>query len=702
MTSNIYYTLIWWVWLLMIGLASIPLSFVLFKRFFDKGYGFSKILSILFSSYFVFFLSTLKILPFSRIALIAVLVVLLIVNGVIFFKNKTAIKTTLANKWGLMLFEEGFFAFGLILWSFVRAHQPDISGLEKLMDFGFVNTILKAEFLPPQDMWAAGLPINYYWYGHYVSAFLVKLTNIPSGFGYNLMLGTILGLSLVAGFSLTSSLLWNNFGKKFRTAVMVGGVISAILLNFAGNFHTPFYVLKNGVDKYWYPDATRFIGYNPDVPDKTIHEFPIYSYVVSDLHAHLLNVPFVLLFLALLYSNITAKRKGTSSNLKFEIRNLKSIEYLKLIIENFPSKLIILGMLLGVMFMTNAWDFANYLLVTGFVLLISSNTNLRKTINIDNFLKIAGNIIFIMITAGLTVIPFIIHFESIAQGVALTHTKTPLWQLTILWGFPALLSILFLLGSLFIKKPKKEDMFVFALLISSWMLIALPEFVYVKDIYAATHYRANTMFKLTYQAFVMSYLASGYIAISLIKNIKYLVIKILLILIFAIAFTAILYYPFLAVKSYYGKLTDKDNPAKSLSGDTWLEEKYPDTFAVISWFRKNVPDQPVILEAPGDSYTDYDVISSYTGLPTVSGWYVHEWLWRGTPDFPQARVNDITEIYNTKDPQMALSLLTKYSVRYVIVGSFEREKFPEIDEGKFLKIGKVVFSTPTAKIFRIN
>ena len=42
-------------------------------------------------------------------------------------------------------------------------------------------------------------------------------------------------------------------------------------------------------------------------------------------------------------------------------------------------------------------------------------------------------------------------------------------------------------------------------------LILLPEIVYVKDIYSGDYKRANTMFKLTYQAFIMFGICFGYI-----------------------------------------------------------------------------------------------------------------------------------------------------------------------------------------------
>ena len=71
-----------------------------------------------------------------------------------------------------------------------------------------------------------------------------------------------------------------------------------MLVSLGGNLHSFFYgflsKFSEGGDKYWFPDATRYIGYNPETNDKTIHEFPVYSFVVSDLHAHVINMIFVI------------------------------------------------------------------------------------------------------------------------------------------------------------------------------------------------------------------------------------------------------------------------------------------------------------------------------------------------------------------------------------------------------------------------
>ena len=69
-------------------------------------------------------------------------------------------------------------------------------------------------------------------------------------------------------------------------------------------------------NSYWYPNATRFIYH-------TIHEFPIYSWTVADLHGHVLDIPFVLLTIAFLFSLLlmqNASSKKTSVDQTFLIR----------------------------------------------------------------------------------------------------------------------------------------------------------------------------------------------------------------------------------------------------------------------------------------------------------------------------------------------------------------------------------------------
>lgn len=130
-------------------------------------------------------------------------------------------------------------------------------------------------------------------------------------------------------------------------------------------------------------------------------------------------------------------------------------------------------------------------------------------------------------------------------------------------------------------------------------------------------------------------------------------------------------------------------------------EQYPDDYKAILWLRENISGQPVIVEANGDSYTDYDRVSANTGLPTIIGWPVHEWLWRGSYDEAGKRIPEVAAIYESKDLAKTKEILKKYNVEYIFVGSLEREKYKQLDEEKIKSLGTIVFESGRTKIIKI-
>jgi uncharacterized membrane protein len=236
------------------------------------------------------------------------------------------------------------------------------------------------------------------------------------------------------------------------------------------------------------------------------------------------------------------------------------------------------------------------------------------------------------------------------------------------------------------------------LIVLSSILILVPEFIYVKDIYP-TYYRANTMFKLVYEAFILLSLSCGYILVKLITGIRRKKILIPFSMASFVLLFLVLIYPVFAINSYYNNLQTKN---KSLDGTAYLASLYPNDYRLIIWLNKNVHGQPVILEASGDSYTDYARISANTGLPTVIGWSVHEWLWRGTYDVVAPRIADVQILYTTHNITTARSLIKKYNISYVVVSDLERQKYPSINEQSFVKLGKLIFESDQTKLYKIN
>jgi len=712
--SCIFY---YWLAVFLIGLAFYPLSSYLFQKFWDRGYIFSKILGIGVSSYIVWVLASLRILTFSRSTIILVVGILAILNWWMWWakdkKRDARINEQKHKKW-IWIWEEGVFGLSLALWSYVRGFAPDINGLEKFMDYGFVNSILRSNYFPPLDMWLSGKNfINYYYFGHYYAAFLTKLTGIASEITYNLQLGLIFGLSIVAGFSLISNFLYHRF-KTMNFRIFLGSFIGALLLNIGGNLHTIVYVIKKGLTTYWYPDATRFIPY-------TIHEFPSYSYVVADLHGHLSDVPFVMLVIGLVFSLFLFLANSSKGLFLEAFKEKKRVVLYPFII------ILLLGLFLAINYMSNAWDLPIYLALSGlsFFAIRIKMLGFGKKAFIDSF-------IFGFLMVGLYLffsLPFNFYFKPFFKGIAVVEAKSPFYMLAILWGYFYFFAISMLFFSFgkkiresfggeelvkkiakfyevkvkIVRKEKRVelkihivDVFIAIMIGLATFLIVFPEFFYVKDIYIKEYHRANTVFKLTYQSFMMLSMVAGFTLASVLVKKKSKLRSVWLVVSFLVI-VSVLIYPYFSVGSYYNKLRNY----RGLDGISYLKNKYPGDHEAIMWLRGNAKKNDVIVEAVGESYTDYGRISSYTGLQTVLGWPVHEWLWRGSYDEAGKRTGDVAVIY-TGDLATAKNFLKNYGVDYVIVGKLEKDKYSKINEANFKKLGKMVFNKGETKIYKIG
>jgi len=246
------------------------------------------------------------------------------------------------------------------------------------------------------------------------------------------------------------------------------------------------------------------------------------------------------------------------------------------------------------------------------------------------------------------------------------------------------------------KSLAASDVFILFIILLSTLLIIIPEFIYIKDIYPG-HYRANTMFKLVYQSSIMLSIASGYIIVRIISNFKFSYLKLGYWVIGSIGLLLVTIYPYFAINSYYNLKT-----YQGLDGIKYLKTLYPTDYEGILWINKNIKGQPVILEAQGDSYTDYARVSANTGLPTVLGWTVHEWLWRGTYDIPCPRIPEVQTLYEAESIEDTKKLIDKYNIRLVFIGDLEREKYPKLNEEKFKLLGKVIFQNGNTKIYKTS
>ena len=212
-----------------------------------------------------------------------------------------------------------------------------------------------------------------------------------------------------------------------------------------------------------------------------------------------------------------------------------------------------------------------------------------------------------------------------------------------------------------------SDMVIGILGLCAIGLIIIPELVYVRDIYEESYARSNTMFKLTYQAFILFGICMSYIITRFLLWKKERILQVfggigLVLLLWTFGFFGT------SVYSWFGNVFDLSE-YRGLDATAYLENVFSEDAGAIRWLDETIEGQPVVLEANGDSYSDYERVSAMTGLPTVLGWYVHEWLWRGDPADLNVRAEDVKQMYTSPDTNEVLRLLVQCHVSYFIVGS---------------------------------
>ena len=243
----------------------------------------------------------------------------------------------------------------------------------------------------------------------------------------------------------------------------------------------------------------------------------------------------------------------------------------------------------------------------------------------------------------------------------------------------------------FLENLAISDLFILILGLCAIGLVLTPEVIYMSDIYAGDYKRSNTMFKLVYQAFILFGISIGYILTRFVliketrRQFKWGIAGIVLLLWTCGYFGT-------SVRAWFGDLRNEDN-YKGMRADQYIFEEQPTDAAAIAWLNENVQGRPVILEANGESYTIYNRVSVLTGLPTVLGWRVHEWLWHNSLDPVSARAAEVQTMYTSQDQELVRALLNKYKVTYLFIGSCEYDKYASIGMNTEMlrQLGEVVY-----------
>jgi YYY domain-containing protein len=393
---------LWALAVLAAGWLGFPYLWLAARSLPDRGYGAAKVVGLLLVTWLVWLLASVRLLAFTRLAIAVAIVAVAVGAAAIVVMHRDELVPWLRRSWRLLLVGEAVFWVIFLAALYVRWSNPDLwhpdRGGEKPMDFAYLNAVTKSTHFPPYDPWFAGGQMNYYYFGFVQVATLTKLTAIPPAVAYNLAVPTLAGLLAAAVFSSVLGL--GARGKALRRRLPFA-VFGALLVTVLGNLGE-VRVLRSALHQtvpndWWFWNASRVIHPGPGEPGP-ITEFPSFTFIYGDLHAHAMALPLAALAVMLTVAVVRA-REGP-----------------------FPSPLLLalLGLTLGALWVTNTWDFPTYALVAGCGLAIWVFARGRS---VRHVLVTGGAVGVVLATAYLSFLPFHARYEAVFDGVDRWHGR---------------------------------------------------------------------------------------------------------------------------------------------------------------------------------------------------------------------------------------------------------------------------------------
>jgi YYY domain-containing protein len=723
-----------------VGLLAAPIAGLLLGRLPGAGLGFSKILGLLLVTWVVWMAASLHVVGYG-VPLIVGVLILLAAAGVLAALRLRALGERLERASGrslrrlarralppddsvrrrLFLGGEAVFAVAYAIGVLFASFAPDVWNTEKPQDMAFINAVNASSHFPPHDPWMSGETINYYYLGHVALAWPIKLLGIRPDSGYLLCWGLLFALTACTVYAFTGTL-WAAAREKLavvpRGGPVLAGILGVLLVVVLGNLAGVKAWIKaaNPPHDYAWFDPSRVIP-------NTINETPSFSWVLGDLHAHVLALPFTVLALAFTLQVALSGPRGD-------------------VVWRAVGEALTAALAVGVLYGINSWSYP-----VGAALLAAAVVLWLRDPRSEGRRGFAVTwLVLVLLASVVLILPFVLNFNPEGHGVGIVHQRRPftkwlgdmaliyallLWPLTAAfaqrvkvlrkpwqtlgWGLAVaivagsllaasnlvgvmILGVLVAIGVAAALSPALEapERFLWVLIAGGLALLLIPELVYLRDAFDhSTLFRMNTVFKAGYQAYLLLGLAAACVlpwaGVWLKRSLWQP---------WAVAAAALLLLGL--VYPYAGGFARTGGYAKSptLDGLGWLRVNNPGDPAAIAWIRDHTPGSAVVLEAFGDDYSAFGHarISTFTGRSTVMGWAGHELQWDHQAG---SRINDIKTMYTTPDAATARRLLALYGVRYVVVGPLEHTTYGDAGVAKWTQLGRAAFSSQGTTVYAI-
>jgi YYY domain-containing protein len=412
--------LVWWLLVIeLLGLVSFPLAALVFRGLYDRGWGFSKMLGMLLLAYLTWLPASVRVLPFDRWVVVAALALLAVLGAAVAWLRREELWAFVRARWRVLVICEALFVVAFLAFAWIRALDPDLwhiyRGGEKPMEFAYLNAILRSRYMPPFDPWFAGGYINYYYYGQYIIAVLVKLTGIVPAVAYNLAVPLLFGVTITGAFSVVTGLTrrwWAGVAAGFGLAVVsnLDGLGQAF-----GQWRAV--LMRQALPLFDYWQSSRVIPY-------TINEFPFWSFLYADLHAHLIDLP-IAVFLIGCCASLVASAKVDGRAWRPALPTLAAV-----------------AVTLGAAWCTSTWDLPTYGLFVAVALALrllpfGKPERWKRLRDIVSLRLVRGYVLALLVTFGATYalyFPFHADFQSFVSGTGPVTTPTDPNQFLTLFG----------------------------------------------------------------------------------------------------------------------------------------------------------------------------------------------------------------------------------------------------------------------------
>lgn len=458
---------VWITAVILLGWLAFPITFTAFHGLPDKGYALSRILSLLLVSYFGWLMASLKWLPNSRATLLLGVLLIGLVSAFLFVRRRAEMGEFLKKNGRYFLLIELLGIALFLIYFFVRLGNPDvwdiIWGGEKPMDLSYFTAVMKSTTFPPYDPWYAGGTLNYYYYGFVYVGAMAKLLAIPPAIAYNVGMGMLFSFVGLGAFSAAFNLvvasashLKGDRHLKKKKAVFAG-LIALSLAILLGNLAEPSVLMgawyKTGDptletklpvggtlartldgaikiasgepapvypgDYFW--NATRAINYEPGEV-QPITEFPFFTFLYGDLHAHMISMPLQLLALGWAIGlALSARGRGGAGEQGSRGAGALIVSFL------------VGGLVIGSLRAINTWDFPTYLVIGALAVLFWAWKGAGKSSSSSPLLPrspaphLSAPLLFVAGTAVLWSIAFL-SFYPFAANYVTGYSSLSAWQ----------------------------------------------------------------------------------------------------------------------------------------------------------------------------------------------------------------------------------------------------------------------------------